>query len=86
MPEGDAARIRDHVCQVVENARTASETSVSIRAGDVRDAIKLNYSDAIIDICQVLDTDVFKREARVRFLKRTGPKQGIDTVFEFELL
>ena len=86
MPEGHAAVIRNYVCQFVENVRTASETSVSIRAGDVRDALKLDYSDAIIDICQVLDTDVFKKEAGVTFLKRTGPNQGIDTVYEFDLL
>ena len=46
----------------------------------------LEYSDAIIDICQVLETQKFQREARVTFLNRTGPSQGVDTVYWFTLL
>ena len=86
MPKGDAERIRNHLCLMVDEACSYGRTSVSIRAGDIRDTIKLNYPDAIIDICQVLDTEVFKKEAGVTFLKKTGPNQGVDTVYEFDLL
>ena len=46
----------------------------------------LEYSDAITDICQVLETQKSQRKARVTFLNKTGPIQGVDTVYWFTLL
>ena len=85
MPTGDAERIHCYVGQRVEDARAKGETTLAIRVGDVRDGMGLNYSDAIIDICQVLETQKFEDEACVKFLDRTGPRQGANTVFRFEI-
>ena len=56
MPRGDAARIRAYAVGLVDDARTAGETGVTVRAGDVREALELDYRNAIIDICQALGT------------------------------
>ena len=48
MPEGDAEKFRGHLCQMVESARSLGIIGVGIRAGNVRDAMVLEYSDTII--------------------------------------
>ena len=85
MPPGDAARIRRYLVGVVEDARLAGETSVELCAGDVRDALDLRHHDAIIDICQVMETRKFRTVARVEFLSRIGPRQGVNTKLRFTL-
>ena len=86
MPFGDAARIRHHVRGLVEAACLAGDTSVTLRAGEIRDALGLNYSDAIIDVCQVLETRKFRTENGVELVDKTGPRQGAGSIFRFSLL
>ena len=50
MPRGDAARIRAYAVGLVDDARAAGESRVRVRAGDVRDALELDYRNAFIDI------------------------------------
>ena len=61
MPRGDAARIRAHVVELADAARGAGETGITVRAGDVREALDLDYRNAVIDICQVGDPHIPKR-------------------------
>ena len=86
MPSGDAARIRAYAVGLVDDARTAGETGVTVRAGDVREALELNYRNAIIDICQALGTRKLQGEAGVELVARRGPSQGLNSVFEFRLI
>ena len=86
MPIGDADRIHKHCENLAREARDAGEDTVSIRVGDVRDALDLRYSDAAIDICQALDTRKFRVNGRVEFIRKTGPKQGMSTVYRFRVL
>ncbi len=86
MPAGDAKRIRNHICELVGRARLRGETTIAIRVGDIRDDLTLRYDDAAIDIRQVLDTAIFKDEARVEFLQKTGPNSGVGTVYRFRIL
>ena len=87
MPRGDAARIRAYAVGLVDDARTAGETGVTVRAGDVREALELNYRNAIIDIYQALGTRKLQGgEAGVELLARRGPSQGLNSVFEFRLV
>ena len=87
MPIGDAARIRKHLRQLVEDARSAADPRISLRVGAVRDDLGLDYSEAILDICQVLETRKFQTEARVELLYRTNrPRCGVDSVFRFNVL
>ena len=48
MPRGDAARIRGYAVGLVDDARAAGETGVTVRAGEVRDALELDYRNAVI--------------------------------------
>ena len=73
MPRGDAARIRAYAVGLVDGARTAGETRVTVRAGDVREALELDHRNAIIDICQVLGTRKLQGEARAQ----SGPQLGL---------
>ena len=86
MPRGDAARIRAYAVGLVDDARTAGDTGVTVRAGGVRDALELDYRKALINICQVLGTRKLQGEAGVELVARRGPSQGLNSVFEFRLL
>ena len=86
MPRGDAARIRAYAVGLVDDARTAGDTGVTMRAGDVRDALELDYRKALINICQVLGTRKLQGEAGVELVARRGPSQGLNSVFEFRLV
>ena len=85
MPRGDAARIRAYAVGLVDDARAAGETGITVRAGDVREALELDYRNAVINICQVLGTRIFQSEAGVELVARRGPSQGLNSVFEFRL-
>ena len=86
MPRGDAARIRAYAVGLVDDARGAGETGITVRAGDVREALELDYRYALIDIYQVLGTRIFQREAGVELVARRGPSQGLNSVFKFRLV
>ncbi len=86
MPVGDAAKIRNHLLRQVDNARAAGKSEIVFQAGDIRDALRLSYSDAIIDICQVIETSKFQMESGVELLAKSGPKQGINTVYRFNVV
>ena len=85
MPRGDAARIRAYAVGLVDDARAAGETGITVRAGDVREALELDCRNAVINICQVLGTRIFQSEAGVELVARRGPSQGLNSVFEFRL-
>ena len=70
---------------MVDNARTASETSITLRVGDIHDALYMCSSNRVLDICQVLCTDLFKEEARVEFLSKLGPINGVNTEYRFSI-
>ena len=86
MPRGDAARIRAYAVGLVDDARAAGETGITVRAGDVREALELDYRNAVIEICQVLGTRKLQGEVRVELVARRGPSQDLNSVFEFRLL
>ena len=86
MPRGDAARIRAYAVGLVDDARAAGETWVTMRAGDVREALELDHRTAIIDICQALGTRKLQGEAGMELVARRGPIQGLNSVFEFRLV
>ena len=86
MPGGDAARIRAYAVGLVADARAAGESGITVRAGDVREALELDYRKALINICQVLGTRKLQGEAGVELVARRGPRQGLNSVFEFRLL
>ena len=86
MPRGDAARIRAYAVGLVDDARAAGETGMTVRAGDVREALELDYRNAVIEICQVLGTRKLQGEAGVELVARRGPSQGLNSVFEFRLV
>ena len=85
MPRGDAARIRAYAVGLVDDARAAGETGITVRAGDVREALELDYRNAVINIWQVLGTRIFQSEAGVELVARRGPSQSLNSVFEFRL-
>ena len=86
MPLGDAARIHRHCRWEVRRARANGEPQVRFRVGGIRDDIGLDYADAAIDICSVLETQKFAREAHVELLNKIGPVTGLDTVYRFRVL
>lgn len=86
MPLGDAARIHRYAGREVRRARADGASELRFRVGDIRDDIGLDYDAAAIDICSVLETQKFAREARVEYLGKSGPVSGLDTVYRFRVL
>ena len=83
MPIGDAARIHRYCRGEVAIAREEGVAQVQFRVGDIRNALRLNYADVALDICQVLDTRKFREQAHVDLLSKRGPVAGLDTVYRF---
>lgn len=83
MPGGDAARIHRYCRGQVAIAREEGEAQVRFCVGDIRNDLCLNYADAALDICQVLDTRKFWEQADVNLLSKRGPVAGLDTVYRF---
>ena len=73
MPRGDAVRIRGYAVGLVDDARAAGDSGVTVRAGDVREALELDHRNAFIDICQVLGTRKLEGEAGVELVAGAGP-------------
>lgn len=68
---------------LVEPARANAEVEITIRAGDIHDAMKL--SNAYPSVCSALGSTVFSSLAKVRLIEQTGPAQGANTFFRFAL-
>ena len=86
MPIGDAARIHRFCRGEVAVAREEGETELRFRVGDIRDDLGLDFDNAALDICSVLETQKFAREAWVEPLGKSGPVTGLDTVYRFRVL
>lgn len=75
-------------------AREQGKSQVALRVGDLREAIRLLLpaaglpasSNDTLDICQELDTDIFRSEARVILTGKDEPETRIDTVYRFQVL
>ncbi len=85
MPSGDAIKIRRHAIRLVDEARDAGETSITLRVGDIHDVLYMSGSSRVLDICQVLETELFKVEARVEAMSKLGPNQGMNTEYRFSI-
>ena len=83
MPPGDAIKIRRHAIRLVDEARAAGETSITLRVGDIQKALDLYGQNATGDIRQVLDSELFTIEARVVFSSKHG--QGMNTEYRFSI-
>lgn len=92
---GFALLTRSCAVGVVKAAREQGKSQVALRVGDLRQAIRLLLPAAGIpvsrndayDICQELDTDIFRSQARVKLISTDGPtKAGIDTVYRFQVV
>lgn len=86
MPIGDAARVHRFCRGEVALAREDGDPELSIHVGSIRDALGLDFDNAAYDICMVLETQKFAREARVELLNKIGPVTGLDTVYRFRVL
>jgi 5-methylcytosine-specific restriction protein B len=69
--------------QYIEPARTAGTKQVSIRAGDVHTAMKLK--DRVPAVASDLGAKTFETAYRVRCLGRTGPHNGGNLTFSYEV-
>ena len=84
---GEAERIRDYLCQKVNDARQASETSVTFRAGDVHNTLGLRNRHR--NVCQVLKGGPFRIRAGVEIARIVcSPPSGFgaNLVIEFRIL
>jgi len=68
----------------IEPARSRGEKQVSIRAGDVHEA--MGYKNRMPLVCSALGAITFEDKCRVRRVGVDGPLNGANTIFRFVLL
>lgn len=86
--EKQADRIRDHVRQkYIEPARRRGESEVRVRAGDVRQQMRLDNNQAPA-VCGALKARKFQQTNHLHLAKLEGPpkKMANTVVFTFRLL
>lgn len=77
--------VREYVgAHFVEPARYRGDTEVTIRSGDVHEA--LGFKNRLPLVCSALGTQVFEDQYRLKRLSIEGPLNGSSTVFRFKLL
>lgn len=82
--ESLADKIRKYVSDaIIEPARKAGKTEVSINAGDVHKDLRLG--NRMPAICSSLDARKFQEEYRVVLSRRSGPKQSSTTMWLFSI-
>ena len=86
MPAGDADRIRNYATRLVEDARREGNARITLRSGDIHDALGLTLAHA--NVCQVLDGRKFHAQACVRLIEYSGApsRASSNSYFEFEIL
>lgn len=70
--------------QYIQPARAAGRSEVSIRAGDVHEA--LGYKNRMPLVCSAIGAAVFSEQNAVRRLAIEGPINGANTVFRFQVI
>lgn len=86
MPPRDADRIRNYATQLVADARSKGDTSITIRAGDIHKDLGLR--NVYSSVCQVLDGRSFHAQAGVELVDYRGvpSRAGANAYFEFEIV
>ncbi|MCY3801891.1 MAG: hypothetical protein OXG46_09960 [Chloroflexi bacterium] len=82
MKQADRIR-RFAIATYIEPARTKGDKTVQIRAGDLHD--RLGLHDRLPAVCGALGALKFQTKAGVSLMERSGPHQGRNAVFVFEL-
>jgi 5-methylcytosine-specific restriction protein B len=79
-----ADRIRNYVVKAyIEPARQRDDAVVRIRARDVH--LALDLDNRLPAVCGALDAQKFLDFAGVRLVRRTGPHQGAEAEWVFEI-
>ena len=77
-----ADQIRQYVLNhYVTPAKTAGNSQVTVRAGDVHQAMGL--ANLMPDVCSSLDAHKFLAYAGVTLISRSGPRQGANALWIF---
>lgn len=86
MPQGDADMIREHATGLVEQARREGRERITIRSGDVHDALKLKQAHS--NVGQALDGAKFHKQAHVELVDYHGvdSRRGSNSEFVFSIL
>jgi 5-methylcytosine-specific restriction protein B len=75
-----AEQIRAHLKErYIEPARRRGQTLVTITAGDVHK--ELGLRNRVPSVCQVMESRILEREARIKVSSRQGPASGRGTRF-----
>lgn len=79
-----AAEVRAYCARhYIQPARVAGKNEISIRAGDVHEA--MGYKNRMPLVCSAIGATVFSETNNVRRVGVEGPLNGANTVFRFQL-
>jgi len=68
----------------INSARINNIKNIIIRAGNVHN--EMNYKDRMPLICSTLGSLKFEKEANIKRISITGPSNGANTLFEYDIL
>lgn len=77
-------QIREFVNETyIRPARSAGQTTVTIRAGDVHS--QMGLKERMPQVCGAIGADKFQTEYRVTLLSQDGPHNGANKRFTFQV-
>ncbi len=68
----------------IDSARRKGEKTVTIRSGDVHNALK--YRNRYPLVCSAIGSNLFEELCNVKRKSVEGPLNGVSTLFTFELI
>ena len=86
MPDGYADRVYAHMRGLAHEARSDSKSTLTVRIGDIVDALEVRFANAALDVGQVLKTtSKLTDETTLRLQSHTGSGYSLDSTFTFEV-
>ncbi len=86
MPEGYADKVYTYMGRLAQRSRADGTLTLTVRVGDVVEALEERFTNAALDVKQVLTTTTkLTRETGLRLQTFTGSGQSLDSIFTFEV-
>ena len=86
MPEGYADRVYAHMRGLAHETRSDSKSTLTVRIGDIVDALGVRFANAALDVAQLLKTtSKLTDETTLRLQSHTGSGYSLDSTFTFEV-
>ena len=78
-------KIRNYVeDEYINPAKEQGKVTVRVRAGDIHK--EMGLVNRMPSICEALETEIFRNQALVQVINRTGPDRGSNAEWVFKII